>query len=314
MTVRFGVHIEPQFGFDYESVKNLALHAEKMGFYSFWASDHFFLDDKSEEKNCLEAWTLITAIAAITKKLRMGILVTGNNYRYPAILAKIAATVDMISDGRLEFGIGSGWKEIEYNAYGIPFPSVKDRMDMLEESIQIIKKLWSEPKADFDGKHYKIKDAFSAPKPIQKLPPIFIGGTGKKRILNMVAKYADYCNFGWFTSPDQIPPLLTALKGHCEKVSRDYENVGKSYFASVFTAETEEELNDLLETQAKERNITLEEYKKRLIPGIFVGTPEKVQQRFRELIDLGFDYFQVMFPYKKEIEVSETFAKQIIPQ
>ncbi|MFX0095630.1 MAG: LLM class flavin-dependent oxidoreductase, partial [Candidatus Hodarchaeota archaeon] len=142
----------------------------------------------------------------------------------------------------------------------------------------------------------------------------FIGGSGKKRILNMVAKYADYCNFTCFSDPDQIPELLTALRGHCEKVSRDYEDIGKSFFAYVFTAETEEELDALLEYRAKEINLSLKDYKKRLRRGFFVGTPEKLQQRFGEFIDLGFDYFQVMFPYKQEIEISEMFAKYIMPQ
>ncbi|MFX0207201.1 MAG: LLM class flavin-dependent oxidoreductase, partial [Candidatus Hodarchaeota archaeon] len=156
MSIRFGIHIESQLGFNYETVEKIALNAEKVGYDSIWTSDHFFLDTQSEEKNCMEAWTLLSALAAKTKTLRLGVLVTCNSYRYPAILAKIAATVDHISNGRLEFGIGAGWKEIEYNAYGIPFPPVKDRMDQLEEALQIIKKLWTEPKAFFVGKHYQI--------------------------------------------------------------------------------------------------------------------------------------------------------------
>ncbi|UCG00610.1 MAG: TIGR03560 family F420-dependent LLM class oxidoreductase [Candidatus Heimdallarchaeota archaeon] len=313
MIIRFGIQIEPQLGFDYATVEKIALNAEKIGFYSIWSSDHFFLDQKSEEKNCMEAWTLLAALAAKTSTLRLGTLVTCNSYRYPAILAKIAATVDMISNGRLEFGIGAGWKEIEYNAYGIPFPSVKDRMDQLEESIQIIKKLWVDPMVTFHGKHYQIKEAFSAPKPIQRLPPIFIGGTGKKRILNMVAKYADYCNFGWFNDPKAIPELLDALKYHCEKVNRDYDSLGKSFFASVIVTETQDELDTILAERAKLRGLTLTEYMKSINNlNVFFGTPEVVQQGFENLIDLGFDYFQIMFPYPMDYEQSEKFAKFII--
>ncbi|MFW9903169.1 MAG: TIGR03560 family F420-dependent LLM class oxidoreductase [Candidatus Thorarchaeota archaeon] len=315
MTIRFGIQIEPQFGFDYATVEKIALNAEKIGFYSIWSSDHFFLDANSEEKNCMEAWILLAALAAKTRTLRLGTLVTCNSYRHPAVLAKIAATVDMISNGRLEFGIGAGWKEIEYNAYGIPFPSVKDRMDQLEESIQIIKKLWMEPKVSFNGKHYQIKEAFSAPKPIQHLPPIFIGGTGKKRILRMVAKYADYCNFGWFVDPETLLDLLDTLKHHCERVNRDFDSIGKSFFASVIVAETQDELEIILTERAKARKITLKEYKKSISSlNVFFGTPDVVQKEFEKLIDLGFDYFQIMFPYPNDLEQSERFAKQILPK
>ena len=314
MKISFGIQIEPQLGFDYATVEKIALNAEKVGYNSIWSSDHFFLDDKSEDKNCMEAWTLIAALASKTTTLRLGVLVTCNSYRYPAVLAKIAATVDMISNGRLEFGIGAGWKEIEYNAYGIPFPSVKDRMDQLEESLQIIKKLWTEPKASFDGKYYKIKDAFSAPKPIQQLPPISIGGSGKQRILRMVAQYADYCNLTWFHDPDKIPELLTTLKNHCDKISRDYETLGKSFFASVMIAETEDELEKLLTERAKLRGRNLEEYRKMLGKGVFFGTPETVQERFEHMIDLGFSYFQIMFPYPMDYDQSTKFAQLVIPK
>ncbi|MFX0013674.1 MAG: TIGR03560 family F420-dependent LLM class oxidoreductase [Promethearchaeota archaeon] len=313
MKIRFGIQIEPQLGFDYNTVEKIALNAEKLGYSSLWSSDHFFLDDKSENRNCMEAWTLISALAAKTSTLRLGTLVTCNSYRYPPILAKIAATVDMISNGRLEFGIGAGWKKIEYNAYGIPFPSLKDRMDQLEESIQIIKKLWTEDMVTFNGNHYKITNAFSAPKPIQQLPPIFIGGTGKKRILNMVAKYGDYCNFGWFFDPTKIPELLDALKNHCKDISRDYKDVGKSFFASVIVAETEDELNTILNTRAKMRNVDPEEYLKRLGSGVFFGTPELICEKFENLINQGFDYFQIMFPYPMDLEQSTKFAKLVMP-
>ena len=314
LNIRFGIQIEPQLGFDYETVEKIALNAEKVGYDSMWFSDHFFLDNKSEERNCMEAWTLLAALASKTNTLRLGALVTCNSYRYPAVLAKMAATVDLISNGRLEFGIGAGWKEIEYNAYGIPFPSVKDRMDQLEESIQIIKKLWTEPKVTFEGTHYQIKDAFSAPKPIQQLPPIFIGGTGKKRILNMVARYADYCNFGWFTDPNEIPELLDSLKNHCDKINRNYDTVGKSFFASVLIAETEDEVEKLLTERAKLRNMSLEEYRKSIGDGVFFGTPEVIEERFNERINQGFEYFQIMFPYPLIFEQSNKFAKLIFPR
>lgn len=314
LTIKFGIQIEPQLGFSYSTIEKIALNAEKVGFDSIWSSDHFFLDNQSEKKNCIEAWTLLAALASKTTTLRLGTLVTCNSYRYPAILAKIAASIDHISNGRLEFGIGAGWKEIEYNAYGIPFPSVKDRMDQLEEAIQIIKKLWTEPKVDFIGKHYQIKDAFSAPKPIQQLPPFFIGGSGKKRTLKMVAKYGDYCNFGWFHPPEKLSELLDILKGHCKSVNRDYDSIGKSFFSSVIISESKDDLTDLMTKKAHQRNMTLEDYQKSLAKGVFWGTPDIVQERFENLIAMGFDYFQIMFPYEQDLEQSNLFAKFILPK
>ena len=314
MSLKFGIQIEPQLGFDYQTIEKIALKAEVLGYTSIWSSDHFFLDLDSESRNCIEAWTLLAALASRTTKLRLGTLVTCNSYRHPAILAKIAASVDHISKGRLEFGIGAGWKEIEYNAYGIPFPSVKARMDQLEEAIQIIKRLWVEPKVSFEGTYFHVKNAFSAPKPIQNSPPIFIGGAGRKRILRMVARYADYCNFGWFHTPEKLSDLLDTLKHHCKNENRDYDSVGKSFFASVMIAESSEELEQLIHQRAQMRNMTIEEYQKNISPGVFFGTPEVILQRFQELIDLGFEYFQVMFPYPYDYEQSIKFSQHIIPK
>ncbi|OLS28236.1 MAG: Pyrimidine monooxygenase RutA [Candidatus Heimdallarchaeota archaeon LC_2] len=165
-SIKFGIQIEPQFGFKYNNIKEIALQGEKLEFTSIWSSDHFFYGPNPEVTDCLEAWTLLSALAVDTSTIRLGTLVTGNNYRYPPLLAKMTATVDQISGGRLDFGLGAGWKQNEYEAYGIPFPSVKDRMDQLEEAIQIIKKLWTEPKVTFQGKHYQLKDAYSSPKPV----------------------------------------------------------------------------------------------------------------------------------------------------
>ena len=136
---RFGIQIEPQFGFTYDEVAQIAKEAERRGFYGLWASDHLFWDSRSEQRNCLEAWTLLTALAPVTTELRLGTLVTCNSYRPPSILAKIASSLDHLSNGRLEFGIGAGWKELEYRAYGIPFPSIGTRLSQLEEAVQVVR-------------------------------------------------------------------------------------------------------------------------------------------------------------------------------
>ena len=314
--IKFAIQIEPQFGYTYEDIKDITKHAESIGYDALWVSDHFFLNDKAEDTNCLEAWTLLGALAEATDKIRLGVLVTGNNYRYPAILAKIASTVDMISKGRLDFGIGAGWKEIEYNAYGIPFHSVKERIERLEEAIKLIKLLWKEPRANFDGKYYQLKDALSAPKPVQKpYPPIFIGGDGERKTLRYVAKFGDYMNLP-FTPMNKIQAKLDALRKHCDDLGRDYNTVGKSYFNQMHVLETEEELDKHIEKMSKRANITKEELKKRLYdheyPGAWIGLPEQVRDRIQHMIDLGFDYFNIMLPYPDEIEASSKFYELVI--
>ncbi|NHJ40938.1 MAG: TIGR03560 family F420-dependent LLM class oxidoreductase [Asgard group archaeon] len=320
MAVKFGIQIEPQLGFDFKTVEKIALEAEKIGYDSIWSSDHLFLDNKSEERNCMEAWTLLSALASVTKKIRLGTLVTCNSYRYPSILAKIAATVDMISNGRLFFGFGAGWKEIEYNAYGIPFPSTKERLYQMEEAIEIIKKLWTEPKVTYNGKYYQIKDAFSAPKPVQKpWPPIMIGGMGEKILLRMVAKHADWCNF--FLRPN-TERALKILEAHCKTLGRDYNEIGKSLFAvgiPIFVSKSEDEINHYLNEISKRYNRPIEEIKERLkqdAPGSWVGFPEDLLERLNYLIEMGFTYFQVMFSGFDEsiITSSKAFAELVIKQ
>jgi F420-dependent oxidoreductase-like protein len=319
MKLKFGAHIEPQLGYDYDNTLKIALEAESLGFESFWCSDHLFLNDKSENQNCLDAWTLLAAIAATTNKIRLGTLVTCNNYRPPSLMAKIAASIDMISNGRLWFGYGAGWKEVEYKAYGYPFPKIQDRMDMMEEALEIIKLLWTEPSPTYKGKHYNIENAFSAPKPVQKpYPPILIGGDGEKRTLRAVAKYADYCNL--FLRPD-FERKLDVLKEHCKAVGRDYDEVGKSLFAQgwpgVYVTDSEDDLEAHLKWRADNLGSTREEileHARNNAPGSWVGYPEEVIERFEYLIGLGFDFFQVMFPGINDdyIEAQRKFTKLVM--
>ncbi|MBN1330564.1 MAG: LLM class F420-dependent oxidoreductase [Candidatus Heimdallarchaeota archaeon] len=318
MSIKFGIQIEPQLGFDYKTVEKIALESEKIGYDSIWSSDHFFLDGKSEDRNCMDAWSLISALAAVTTKIKLGTLVTCNSYRYPAVLAKMAATVDMISNGRLFFGFGAGWKEMEYKAYGIPFPSTVERLYQMEEAIVIIKKLWTEKRVTFNGKYYQLEDAVSAPKPVQKPhPPIMIGGMGEKILLRMVAKYADYCNF--FLRPN-LMRSLEILKAHCKVVGREYNDIGKSLFAvgiPLFVSESQEEIDAYFKKAATQFNRSIDQIKERVrqdAPGSWVGLPEDLIERFRYLISLGFNYFQIMFPgYDKSIiKASQLFAELVM--
>jgi F420-dependent oxidoreductase-like protein len=236
--MQFGLQ-HPNFSFDYEgqdssqivdSSKNLIIKAEKSGFDSFWVMDHFHqipIIGKPEEP-MLDSWTTISVLAGITSKIKIGTLVTGLIYRYPSVLAKVAATLDVLSKGRLFMGIGAAWNEEESLAYGISYPSNQERMLRLEEAIQIIRKMWTEePSASFNGKYYQINNAYCNPKPIQKpSPPIMVGGSGERKTLRIVAKYADACNL--FGSTETVKAKLKVLKEHCESVGRDYNSILKT--------------------------------------------------------------------------------------
>ena len=241
--MRFGLQ-KPNFNFDYrdddtsqiiDSLKNLATTAENNGFDSFWVMDHFHqipMIGKVEEP-MLESWTTLSVVAGLTTKIKLGTLVTGIMYRYPAVLAKVAATLDVLSKGRLFMGIGAAWNEDESHAYGIHFPPASERLSRLEEAIQIIHKMWTEePSASFNGKYYQIHNAYCNPKPIQKpSPPILVGGGGERKTLKIVAKYADACNL--FGSVETVKRKLNILKEHCKTIGRDYDSILKTKLALI---------------------------------------------------------------------------------
>jgi F420-dependent oxidoreductase-like protein len=263
--MQFGLQ-HPNFSFDYknqdtsqiaDSLENLAIKAENAGFDSFWVMDHFHqipIVGKLEEP-MLESWTTISFLAAMTSKIKLGTLMTGIIYRHPSILGKIGATLDVISKGRLFMGKGAAWNEQESLAYGIRFPSVKERFLRLEEAIQIIRKMWmEEPSASFSGRFYQIKKAYCNPKPIQKpSPPIMVGGSGERQTLRIVAKYADACNL--FGSAEIIKRKLTILKEHCTSVGRDYGSILKTKLGIVV-------LDDDREKARKEYSRLAGEYQK----------------------------------------------------
>ena len=189
--MKLGVIVSPAAGYSYEELLGLARETEKAGLESFWVSDHFFGGEGFPDRDCLEAWTLLAALARDTKTVRLGCLVTAAQYRNPGLLAKIVAGVDQMSGGRIEFGIGAGWKENEYKAYGYEYPDAGRRVTQMNEAIQICTLLWTTERATFTGTEYKIVDAVCAPKPKQRPhPPIWIGGRGP-RVMRSAARYAD---------------------------------------------------------------------------------------------------------------------------
>ncbi|MEP6693594.1 MAG: TIGR03560 family F420-dependent LLM class oxidoreductase [Chloroflexota bacterium] len=296
-----GVQVEPQFGFSYADVVGIASEAETAGFRTLWVSDHLFLGADAVATDCLEAWTLLAALAVDTKTIRIGPMVTSQSYRNPALLAKIAAGVDQMSGGRLEFGVGAGWKDIEYKAYGYEFPDAPTRVTQLVETLEICTRLWREPRATYHGKHYRIEDAVCAPKPLQTPLPIWIGGT-KPRVMRIAAKYAHAFNM---SNPGQAPePRIEELNKElpvaCKAVGRDPATLKRSLFVQVLVAPTRREVDDIAgEVAARTKTTGAEWLKAR--PAMIVGTPDQVGTRLRAIAAGGIDHANIMFPYKFEV-------------
>ena len=227
----------PQPTQSFAAVKGLAQHVEQSGWDGLWLADHFMPNEDNTSAPWPEAWTTLAAIGATIPRLRLGTLVTGNTYRHPAVLAKMAATVDHISGGRVVLGLGSGWQENEHEKYGIPFYTVANRLERLEEACQVIKALFSESSANFDGKFYQLKDAPLEPKPIQQPLPLLIGGGGEKVTLRITAQYADEWNV-WGT-PKTLRHKMSILDAHCEKLGRDPKEIHRTAVALLILTDDE---------------------------------------------------------------------------
>lgn len=198
-------------------------------FSEAWNFDHFYPLTPPMDGPCLEAWTTLTALTQATKRLRVGAMVNGMHYRHPAVTANMAASLDIISGGRFNLGLGAGWFEPESNAYGIPLGTIKQRMDRFDEGVEVIVSLLTKDKTTFDGEYYQLSDAFCEPKPLQQpSPPIVIGGKGEKRTLRTVARFADYWDALSHDEPDSWLRLNEILLGHCAAVGRDPNEIRRS--------------------------------------------------------------------------------------
>ena len=318
--MKFGLQ-HPIFSFDYsnhnntsqivDSLKNLVTRAENTGFDSFWVMDHFHqipFVGKPEEP-MLEGWTTLSVLAGITTKIKLGTLVTGIIYRHPSVLAKIAATLDILSKGRLFMGIGASYFEGESSAYGITstgsFPSNQERLLRLEEAIQIIRKMWTEePTASFNGKYYQVHNAYCNPKPIQKpSPPILVGGSGERKTLKIVAKYADACNL--FGSAETLKRKLDVLKEHCKSVGRDYDTILKTPLGAIIIDDDKEIAKKRVQQITRMPEEQIREF-------AIYGTPEDVSRQIKLLEEVGIQYLIVDLDPSRELEALEIFVNKII--
>lgn len=227
-TMRFAFMVDPQEGLPYSRMSELAQAAEAAGFESFVRSDHWLSLAGDWSAHATDAWTTLAALARETTRIRLGTMVSPVTFRLPIALAKMVTTVDEISGGRVELGIGAGWYEPEHLRFGIPYPSMAERFEMLDEQLQILIGLWTRPLFSFDGRHYRLRDAVFEPKPVQRPhPPIVVGGYGKPRLVRLAAMYADELNLD-NPSPDYCREVFDRLDDACRAVSRDPATIRRS--------------------------------------------------------------------------------------
>jgi F420-dependent oxidoreductase-like protein len=305
--LRFGIHSGQQYT-DFPAYLELWRRAEDLGFD--WASvfDHFLPIQTDPSGPCFEGLTLLAAMAAHTIRLRVGMIVLGVTYRHPAIVANMAATIDHLSGGRLELGLGAAWNELEHDQYGIPFPRIGVRMDMLDEACRVVRSLWTEERTTFDGEHYHLRDALCEPKPLQEHLPLWIGGSGERRTLRIVAEHGD----GWNTlllPEEQYRHKLDVLADHCAAVGRDPGEIRKQVVMPLLLAEDESEAEERLRERAERFRVDVEQLRGQLL----VATPEECIDRLLPYAELGVRDFLLMSRPPGDPRTMELLANDVAP-
>ena len=307
----FGIQIEPQLGFSYDDIVAIGTAGEQAGFSRLWLSDHLFLRPDAVRTDCLEAWSALAALARDLSTIRMGAMVTCQSYRNPALLAKIAAGVDQLSGGRLEFGIGAGWKDVEYRAYGYEFPPPGVRVDELVDTIEICTRMWTEEKATYAGKRYRVTEAPCAPKPTQRPLPIWIGGS-KPRIFRVAARYAHWMNHtAGDMTPDGVRARQDALDAACRDRKRDPKTLRRSAFLSIVVGASDRDVAALVADVAGRAKVTPDEWRAAR-PSAIVGTPAAVIGRLRQYAKIGIDHVNALFPYTREREMVDLLGRETV--
>lgn len=325
--LRFGLFIPQGWRLDlvgvdpadqWATMRDVATHADRGPWESVWVYDHFHTVPQPTEEATHEAWTLMSALGAVTDRVRLGQMCTCMSYRDPAYLAKVAATCDIISGGRVEMGIGGGWYEHEWKAYGYGFPSAGDRLGRLDEGVQIMRQAWTDGTATLDGKHYQVDGAIVRPLPLQRGGiPLWIAGGGEKVTLKIAAKYAQYTNFDG--SPDGFVHRSKLLAAHCSDVGTDYDAIVRSANYNVAIGSTEAEVEDrLAQLRARlEPIVGAEKAEQALgafrgLPG--TGTPEQIVEKLGAMRELGMDYGIFYFPEAAyDRSGIELFEREVIP-
>ena len=314
--IRFGV--QPGLrGVPWSAYLEIWRRLDSMGFDTSWVSDHLLAVSRADTSTgVFDGWSLQAGLAAITSRIRIGCLVTGNTYRHPAVLAKIATTVDHISGGRLDFGIGAGWSREDHDPYAIPFYTFSERAQRLDEALEVITRLWTQEKSNFQGKHYQLVDAAAEPKPLQKpRPPIMVGGAGD-RTLKTVARYADQWNV--VGSPKALQPKIAILDRDCKAIGRDPNEIERSVLISAIFADParrEGILQRRRESYSPARGQHAGQYVKmsddEATNAILLGSAQQIQEQIRRFIDIGVTHFILTVPYPVNYQNLERFSKEV---
>ncbi len=305
-SVHFGVTL-PQIKRSWAEARQAALEFDDLGFDSLWVCDHVY-GVPLPNLPILEAWSELAAVAAVTRRARLGTLVTPPFFRNPAILAKQIATIDHISGGRVIAGMGAGWFQPEFEAYGCPFPELRERLRALEESIEIMKRLWTEERVTFEGRHFAVREALCEPKP-ERPPQILVGGGGERVLMGIAARHADIWN-NMAVFQHELPGKVEALRRRCDEVGRDFDSIEISQQCVVVVAEDDDKARAALEKAKKiyggHMGAHLEEH------GIW-GAPDAVIDRIERHRALGCHGFVIEFFGRDTRDPARLFAEKVMP-
>ena len=305
--VEFGIQIAPE-KVSYDDVVVTWRLIEELGYDNVWLNDHFMpiMGDRSGPH--LEAWTLLAALATETERIRIGVLVSGNTYRHPAVLAKMATTVDHVSRGRLNLGIGAGWEEMEHRAYGIPFYTAEERAARLAEALEVITRLWNADRPTWKGKYYELVDAPFSPKPLQQPhPPIVIGGQGKRLIMPIVARYADEWNVPPGVTPDGVRERLTIVRRKCRRLQRSPCVSSVSVFLPLVNVTNVPLAGPL--TRFGARFVV----GKQVASSLLAGSPREIRKRIQEYVDAGATRVIITTRPALNRRLMRRFANEVMP-
>jgi len=295
----------------WERTKERAQRTEELGYHHLWVYDHVETVPRREPTHMFEAFTTLAALAQHTSRIKLGQLVTCAAYRNAGLLAKEAACVDVFSGGRLILGIGAGWYEREYQAYGYPFPSAGTRLQILDETLEVLKRLWTEETVTYQGKHLSFDGAYCDPKPIQQLPEIWVGGGGEKVTLRIEAKHADKTN--WQTGIEGFTRKSGLLEQYCGEIGRDFDSIVRTHGPDCVVFDTEADMKKWLDSPGGGQlwgRTPHDEY----VRDNFVGTAEQVGEKVQEFVDAGCREFVLWFRDSPSSDSLEAFARDVIPR
>lgn len=318
MSVQFGVFVPQGWRMDlaeiadpiekYEAMTRVAQAVDGMPIYdSIWVYDHFHTVPTPEMEATFECWTISSALARDTQRVKIGQMVACNGYRNPALFAKIASTVDVLSHGRLLCGLGAGWYEHEWHAYGYGFPETRERMGMFREACEIIVRMWTEEKPVFNGSYYRIDQPINEPRGVQKPhPPLWLGGGGEQVTLKLVARWANACNI--FGDADVLQQKFGVLRNHCETLGRNYDEITRSVAMSIFLINPGDDPEQA--TAHVRGKLSYKEF-----AGWFkVGTAEQISQEIQDRIAVGANYFIIYMPrLAYDLEQLQRFTEEVVP-